>query len=61
MPNTLHRPPLTEVRTLSDFTWSRPRYPAWLRLAILFAGSGIGWLTVFAFAVEIAALVHSHG
>lgn len=58
MPNTLHRPPLIEIRTLSDFTWSAPRYPGWLRVAVLFIGSGIGWAIILAFAFEVAAILH---
>lgn len=58
MPNTAHRPALTPIRTLSDFTWSAPRYPGWLRLVVLFIGSGIGWAIILWFAFTLAAILH---
>lgn len=53
---TDHRPPAREFSYAVLPDWQPPRWPAWLRVLIILAGSLMAWAAVLGLALAIGAL-----
>ena len=54
-----HRPvyhPLEQPYRAADVDWQAPRWPAWLRVTIIAAGSLMAWTAILGLALAIGVI-----